>query len=74
MVKLENPDSCPVCEAALPEDPPDVTLPTSFAPRMTPLAGPGVRRVAFCSERHRRDWLDAYRGMFPETDDPDADE
>jgi hypothetical protein len=75
MAKLENPDSCAICEAELPENPPNVTIPTSFAPRMTPLAGPGVRRVAFCSERHRRDWLDAYRGMFPETNaDPDADD
>jgi hypothetical protein len=75
MAPLENPDSCPVCGADLPEDPPDVTMPTSFAPRMTPMAGSGVRRIAFCCERHRRDWLDAYSGMWPQVDtDSDADE
>lgn len=75
MVQLENPEACPICGADLPEDPPDVTVPTNVAPRMTPLAGPGVRRLGFCSERHRRDWLDSYRGMWPEGDaEPDAGE
>ena len=33
---------------------------------MTPLAEPGVRKVAFCSERHQQDWFDAQRGEWPE--------
>ena len=72
MVQPENQDLCPVCGADLPKDPPDVTLPTNFTLGMTPLADPGVRRVEFCCDRHRRDWLDTYYGMWPETDDPDA--
>jgi hypothetical protein len=33
---------------------------------MTPLADPGIRKIAFCSDRHRQDWLDAKRGEWPE--------
>jgi hypothetical protein len=69
MTRRDDDDACAVCGDELPEDPPDVMLPTRFAPRMTPLAGPGIRRVEFCSERHRRDWLDARRGEWPDTDD-----
>lgn len=75
MARQEAPDSCPICGGELPEDPPDVTIPTGFAVRMTPLAQPGVRRVEFCSERHRRDWIDGYRGEWPDGEvDPDGDE
>jgi hypothetical protein len=73
MAPLENPDGCLVCDGDLPEDPPDVTIPTGFTFGMTPLADPGVRRIAFCSERHRRDWLDAYRGTWPDRDDDPDD-
>lgn len=66
MTKVENPDGCLICGEELPEDPPDVLLPARFAPRLTPGAGPGIRRIVFCSERHRRDWLDAYRGEWPD--------
>lgn len=66
MTRLENPDGCAICGEELPEDPPDVTLPARFAVRMTPQSGPGIRRIGFCSERHRRDWLDGYRGEWPD--------
>jgi hypothetical protein len=72
MPRPEGPDSCPVCGGDLPDDPPGVTVPTGFAVRMTPLAQPGVRRVEFCSERHRRDWADGYRGHWPEDGDGDG--
>lgn len=75
MARLDPPDSCAVCGADLPEDPPDVTLPTGVAPRMTPLAKPGIRRVAFCCARHRRDWLDSHRGTWPDSiESPDNEE
>lgn len=66
MAPLENPDACPICGDPLPEEPPDVTLPARFGPRLTPVAGPAIRRIGFCSERHRRDWLDSYRGEWPD--------
>jgi len=66
MVRTENPDSCAICGNEPPEDPPCVTHPTSFTPAVTPLAEPGVRKIAFCSERHRQDWIDANRGTWPE--------
>jgi hypothetical protein len=66
MVRIENPDSCAICGNDPSEDPPCVTLPPTFTPAMTPLADPGVRKIAFCSERHRQDWLDANRGTWPE--------
>lgn len=66
MVRIENPDSCAVCENDLPDDPPCVTLPGPFTPAVTPLAEPGIRKIAFCSDRHRQDWLDAERGEWPD--------
>ncbi len=66
MVRIANPDSCAICGTDLPDDPKCVTLPTRFTLAMTPLAEPGVQKVAFCSERHRQDWLDANRGEWPE--------
>ncbi|SDG13779.1 hypothetical protein [Halorientalis regularis] len=66
MVRIENPDSCAICGNELPDDPTCVTLPGSFTPAMTPLTEPGIRKIAFCSDRHRQDWLDAKRGEWPE--------
>lgn len=72
MTRQGDRDSCTVCGERLPDDPPDDTIPTGFAVRMTPLADPGVRKIKFCSERHRRDWIDAQRGEWPEDADPDT--
>jgi len=69
MARQADQEVCAICGETLPEDPPDVTIPTGFGVKMTPLASPGVRRIEFCSERHRRDWLDAYRGTWPDDDD-----
>lgn len=59
-------DACVVCGADLPEDPPTVTVPSPVGARLSPLSAPGVRKLAFCSERHRRDWEDARRGDWSE--------
>jgi hypothetical protein len=72
MASQEHHDSCAVCGEKLPDDPPEVTIPTGFAVRMTPLANPGVQRIRFCSERHRRDWVDAQRGEWPDDEGSDA--
>lgn len=74
-------DACVVCGADLPEDPPTVTVPSPVGARLSPLASPGIRKLAFCSRRHRRDWEDARRGDWsegetgdpPTTDDADDD-
>jgi hypothetical protein len=65
-------DACVVCGADLPEDPPTVTVPSPVGARLSPLSSPGIRKLAFCSRRHRRDWQDARRGDWsgPETEDP----
>lgn len=66
MTKFENPEGCYICGDELPEDPPNVLLPAGFGLRLTPAAGSSVRRIAFCSERHRRDLEDACRGEWRE--------
>lgn len=66
MVHIDNPDSCAVCGNELPDEPKCVTLPGPFTFAMTPLTKPGIRKIAFCSERHRQDWLDAQQGEWPE--------
>lgn len=55
-------DTCVVCGEVVSEDPPTVTVPSPVSVRLSPLASPGVRKLAFCSQRHRRDWEDARRG------------
>jgi len=66
IMRIENPDSCAICGNDLPDDPKCVTLPGPFTVAMTPLAKPGIRKIAFCSERHRQDWFDAENGEWPE--------
>lgn len=57
---------CAICGNELPEDPPTITIPDSFSLRVTPLTSPGITKLAFCSERHERDWKDGKRGEFPD--------
>lgn len=65
-------DACVVCGADLPEDPPTVTVPSPVDARLSPLSSPGIRKLAFCSRRHRRDWEDARRGDWSEREPEDA--
>lgn len=60
-------DACVVCGGDLPPDPPMETVPEPVGARLSPLSAPGVRKLAFCSERHRRDWVDGQRGDWPVT-------
>lgn len=66
-------DVCVVCGGDLPDDPPTFIVPSDFALRMSPMASPGITKLAFCSERHKRDWKDANRGEFPESDTETVD-
>jgi hypothetical protein len=60
-------DACVVCGRDLPPDPPTETVPEPVGARLSPLAAPGVRKLAFCSERHRRDWVAGRRGDWSDT-------